>query len=163
MGIYDFTSKRQTSQVQRLETGAQRFQRGTIRPTKGTFARIPIDALTTVRSKQILDLSNKVIKKIGGVPPSANNPGFAYTSTENSITWYWDGTHSSSVIVINRSDGSRFTIPTSGSGLTVSGLTASTDYYFLPSWNTNNVCNVGWVQGTLGTPQIAFTLADTTD
>jgi hypothetical protein len=163
MGLYDFNSRRQTPQVQRLETGAQRLQRGTIRFSSGSYARIPTDALTTVRSKQILDLSNGVIKKIGGVPPSANNPGFAYTSTDSTITWYWDGTNGSSVLVINRSDGSRFTVPTSGSGLTISGLTAATDYYFLPSWNTNNVCNVGWVQGTQGTPQIAFTLADTTD
>ena len=163
MGIYDFNSRQQTPQVQRLEVGSQRLQRGTIRFSSGAYARIPTNALTTVRSKQILDLSNTVIKKIGGIPPSTNNQGFAYTSTESSLTWYWDGTHSSSVPVINRSDGSRFTVPTSGSGLTITGLSASTDYYFLPFWNTNNVCNIGWVQGTLGTPQIAFTLADTTD
>ena len=163
MGIYTFRGTRETDRVQRLEKGAQRFQRGTLRPTSGQYTRIPVNVLTTVQSKQILDLSHTAIKKIGGVPPSTNNQGFAYTSTDHSLTWYWDGTNSSSVPVINRSDGSRFTVPTAGSGLTVSGLSASTDYYFLPFWNTNNVCNIGWVQGTLGTPQIAFTLADTTD
>lgn len=163
MGIYDFRNNRQSAQVQRLETGSQRLQRGTIRFSSGAYVRIPSGALTTVRSKQVLNLSNGSIKKIGGVPPSANNSGFAYTATDNSLTWYWDGTNGSSVLIINRSDGSRFTVPTSGSGLTVTGLSASTDYYFLPFWNTNNLCNIGWVQGTLGTPQIAFTLADTTD
>jgi len=67
------------------------------------------------------------------------------------------------VPVITRADGSRFTVPTAGSGLTISGLAAATTYYFLPFWNINNLCNIGWVQGTTGSPQIAFVVADTTD
>src|ERR1700757_2330309 len=150
--------------IQRLEKGSQRTQRGQIRPTSGNFTRLPINVLhTNVNGTQVLDISKLYIRKIGGVSVSGNTAGFAYTATTTTITWYWDGTNSSHVPVINRADGSRFTVPTSGSGLTVSGLTANTTYYFLPFWSINNLCNIGWVQGTVGTPQIAFVVGDTTD
>lgn len=150
--------------LKRLEVGSQRLQSNLIRPTDGLYARLPRDVITTVGdNSQVLDIRHSAIAKKGSIPPSGNTSGFAYTATDNSITWYWDGTNGSHVIVIHRSDGSNFTVPTSGSGLTVSGLSASTTYYFLPFWNTNNVCNIGWVQGTTGTPQIAFVVGDTTD
>ena len=152
------------SRLQRLETGAQRLQRGVIRPTSGNYVRMPKDILhTKPNSTQLLDLSKTQIKKIGGVSVSGNTAGFAYTATTSSITWYWDGTNGSRVLVITRADGSKFTVPTSGSGLTVSGLSSNTTYYFLPFWSVNNTCNIGWVPGTHGSPQIAFVVADTTD
>lgn len=150
-----------SGQLQRLETGAQRTQRGQLRPTAGSFARMPSTLL--INSKQNLDLSSTGVRKQGGVPPSANTAGFAYTSTDTTITWYWDGSNGSKVPVITRADGSRFTVPTGDSGLIVTGLVASTMYFFLPFWNINSLCNIGWVAGTTGSPQIAFVLADTTD
>ena len=150
--------------IQRLEKGSQRSQRGGLKPTAGNFTRLPINLLKgNSQGYQNIPLSQGGIRKIGGVSPSVNTAGFAYTSTTSSITWYWDGTNGSKVPVITRADGSRFTVPTAGSGLTISGLANSTDYYFLPFWNTNNTCNIGWVPGTIGSPQIAFVLADTTD
>lgn len=149
-----------SARLQRLETGAQRLQNNVIRKTQGQYARIPID---TLDQNQEISLVNSKVKKLGSVSPTGNTSGFAYTSTDHSITWYWDGTNGSRVIVIHRSDGTNFTIPIAGSGLTVSGLSASTTYYFLPFWNTDNVCNIGWVQGTVGSPLIAFVIADTTD
>lgn len=150
------------SRLQRLETGAQRIQRGTIRPSSGIYARIPKDLLLTRGSPtQILNLRNSAVQKQGSVGPASNTYGFAYTSTVNTITWYWDGTNGSKVLVIHRADGSTFTVPPGS--ITISILSPSTDFYFLPFWNTNNLCNIGWVQGTHGTPQIAFVLADTTD
>ena len=166
--------------IQRLERGTQRTQRGNLRPTVapftapgnnpqaraglGNYTRLPNNILfTKTNGNQVLDVSKVFIRKIGGVSVSGNTSGFAYTATTTSITWYWDGTNGSKVPVITRADGSRFTVPTSGSPLTVSGLTLNTTYYFLPFWNINNLCNIGWVTGTTGTPQIAFVVADTTD
>lgn len=146
--------------LQRLETGAQRLQNNVIRPTQGKYARLPSDAIDANNN---VSLVTSKIKKLGGVPPTANTSGFAFTQTAASITWYWDGTNSSKVLVVHRADNTNFTVPTAGSPLTISGLAAATDYYFLPFWNPLNLCNIGWVQGTLGSPQIAFTLADTLD
>lgn len=151
--------------IQRIEKGSQRIQRGQIRPTSGNYTRLPADLLIPSggQTNQRLNLSTTAVKKIGGVSIAANTSGFAYTSTTSSITWYWDGSNSSHAIVITRADGSRFTVPTGGSGLTVTGLTLNTTYYFLPFWNVNNLCNIGWVPGTVGSPQIAFVVADTQD
>lgn len=153
-----------SSRVQRLETGAQRIQRGLIRPTAGSYLRMPVDLLHTNKNQtQVLDVSKVFVRKVGGVSVAGKTGTFAYLSDSSSITWYWDGTNGSTVPVINRADGTRFTVPTAGSGLQVTGLSANTTYYFLPFWNVNNLCNIGWVQGTVGAPQIAFVVADTTD
>jgi hypothetical protein len=150
--------------IQRLEKGTQRLQRSQLRPTSGIYTRLPITALhTNSAGQQIVDFSKTQVRKIGGATIHGNTAGFAYTSTTTTITWYWDGTNGSRVPVITRADGSRFTVPTAGSGLTISGLTINTTYYFLPFWNINSLCNIGWVQGTVGTPQIAFVVVDTTD
>ena len=150
--------------IRRLEKGSQRTQRGQLRPVQGNFTRLPSDALHTASNGfQTIDFSKTPVRKIGGASIHGNTAGFAFTSTANSITWYWDGSNGSRVPVITRADGSRFTVPTGGSGLTVTGLTNGTTYYFLPFWNINNLCNIGWVPGTVGTPQIAFVVADTTD
>lgn len=149
--------------IQRLEKGSQRLQRGSFRPTSGSYARLPIGLLTGSPVRQTIQISNNAVKKVGGASISGNTLGFAYTATSTSITWYWDGTNSSKVPVITRNDGSRFTVPTSGSPITITGLSPSTTYYFLPFWDTASTCNVGWVPGTVGSPQIAFIVGDTTD
>jgi len=133
-----------------------------LQPSAGSYARIPVDGLDSTTRGRIATY-NTTQAKLGGVSPSTNRNGFAYTSTDSSITWYWDGTNGSHILVLHRADRTQFVIPVTGSGLTVSGLTASTNYYFLPFWSPLNTCNVGWVPATHGTPQIAFVLADTTD
>src|SRR2546421_3588722 len=157
--IYAWKPASLVGRLRRLETGAQRLQRGSIKFTDGAYRRIPAD---TLDATQRIDMTTSAVKKRGGVPPSGNTSGFAYTSTSTSITWYWDGTNGSTVITLKRADGSVQVIPTSGSGLAVTGLAATTTYYFLPYWTPNNQCNIGWVKGTIGTPQIAFVVADTT-
>src|SRR6267142_3723626 len=147
------------TRLRRLEVGSQRQRAGQIQPTAGQFARLPISILD---KKQRLDPTNPTFRKLGSVPPSGNVSGFAFTSTANSITWYWDGTNGSTVIVLKRSDSSTQVIPTTGSGLTVTGLANATTYYFLPYWPPNNGSNIGWVPRTNGSPKIAFVAADTT-
>ena len=147
--------------IQRLEKGSQRYQRAALRPSSGTYSRLPSNILhTNVNGNQVLDVSKVYVRKIGGVSVQGNTSGFAYVATSTTITIYWDGTNGSIVPVITRADGSRFTVPTSGSPMVITGLLAVTTYYFLPFWNINNLCNIGWVQGTAGTPQIAFVAAD---
>jgi hypothetical protein len=146
--------------LRRLETGAQRLQGNQVRFSAGGYRRLIADLMD---EDQSISLVSSRIRKKGGVSVSGNTSGFAYTSTDSSITWYWDGTNGSHVIVIHRADGSHFTVPTGGSPLTISGLSASTTYYFLPFWDVRNTCNIGWVPGTAGTPQIAFVANDTTD
>ncbi len=150
-----------TFRTQRLETGSQRLQRGQIRPTAGNYVRTPIASVSTAsNASQTLDLSKSHLRKIGGVSNNGSTGAFGWTSTGTSITWYWDGTNASQQPVIHRADGSNFTVPTAGSGLTVTGLANATDYYFLPFWSVANFCNLGWVEGTVGAPPIAFVLAD---
>ena len=161
---FSVTPPQRGGRVQRLEKGSQRMQRGQFRPTSGTYARLPSSLLTSIGDPvQVISISNPGVRLQGGASVTGNTQGFAYTATATSITWYWDGTNNSRVPVIQRGDGTRFTVPTSGSGLTVSGLIASTTYYFLPFWNVNSQCNIGWVEGTQGSPQIAFLASDTTD
>jgi hypothetical protein len=145
--------------LRRLEMGAPRLRAGQQQPTTGQYSRIPRDILL---KGETLATTHTGVQKKGGVIVSANKTGFAYTSTAASITWYWDGTHGSNVLVLHRADKSQIVVPTTGSGLQVTGLANLTTYYFLPFWSPNNLCNVGWVQGTVGTPQIAFVVGDTT-
>jgi len=159
-----FTSVSGTSpQVQRLETGAQRIQRGTIRPTSGTYARIPKSLISNpTGTKQFVNLSDSIVRKIGSVSPQTATNGFGYTSDGSSITIYWDGTNGSKVIQIHRADQSVFNLPVAGSGIQVTGLSNGVTYYFLPFFSTTGNA-VGWVKGTIGSPQIAFVVGDTTD
>ena len=146
--------------LQRVETGAPRIQGGQIRPTAGQYSRIPISSLRKVGVNDFLDLTSPTIKKIGSLPPAANTYGFSYTSTATSITWYWDGTNGSNVLVITRADGTKQTIPPGN--LTVNGLANGVTYYFLPFWAPLNG-NTGWTKGTVGSPQVAMVVADTTN
>lgn len=162
MRLYpDFTNQGGVDfRLRRLEVGSQRLRGGGIQTTTGKYSRIPIDVLDPVNQR--VDLSLSTVRKVGSLSPAGNTSGFAYVGGANSITWYWDGTNGSTVIVMHRSDGTVQVIPTVGSGLAVTGLAPVTTYYFLPYWTPNQGCNVSWVQGTVGTPQIAFVLADTT-
>lgn len=116
-----------------------------------TLSAVSTDAL----SGGLIDLSNPSgLITVGSIPPTVNDAGFAYTSTDTTVTWYYDGTNSSTVLVIRRTDGTRQTIPPGSR--TITGLTASTWYGCLPYWVNDNSCNISWVPGTVGTPLIAF-------
>lgn len=116
-----------------------------------TLSSVAADAV----NNGLIDLSNPSgIITVGAIPPSVNEAGFACTCTDTTMTWFYDGTNSSHVLVIRRTDGTRQTVP--AGSIAITGLTASTWYGFLPFWTNYNQCNVGWVQGTAGTPMIAF-------
>lgn len=97
----------------------------------------------------------------GSAAPTLNSFGFAFTATTTQATIYWDGTNGSQVIVQKRADRSRQTIPPGN--ITITGLSSNTRYYLLPFWPPANACQIGWVPGTVGTPQICFTVTTDTD
>lgn len=103
-------------------------------------------------------LTDSRVVKTGSVPPSSIVGTFAKVTTDTSISWYWDGTHGSSRLVINRADGTQFPVP--ANHLTITGLSANTTYYFYPFWpSVAQACTVGWVTGDTGSPQVAFIAA----
>lgn len=109
-----------------------------------------------------IDLASSAVSKKGSTPPSGVTGLWTATSTVTAgvaqITWYWDGTNGSQPLVIHRTDGTQFTVP-SGS-ITVGNLLPNTEYYFLPFWSVTGGCAVGWVTGFHGNPQIAFLNAE---
>lgn len=137
--------------ISRLENSAPYILRGGgIAATVSPYTSVPAAAINS----GAIDLSSTGVQTVGSVPPFVNVSGFAATATTTSITWYWDGTNSSKVIVINRADKTQFTVPPSS--IAITNLTANTWYGFLPFWTPSNVCGIGWMQGDSGTPQIAF-------
>lgn len=108
-----------------------------------------------------LDLtSQSSIAFKGSMAPAVVDGNFGASATATTITWYWDGTNSSRVIVLRRSDGTSVTIP--GSSITISGLTASQTYSYFPCWPSNGSHNVAWAgPGDTGTPVIAYSAAAT--
>lgn len=145
-----FGGDRTRDRLRRLEVGAQRLQRGVLRPTSGIYARLPVSALDD--AKKILDIRSHALLKRGSIIPTANTNGFAYVADTTTIHWYWDGTNGSTVIVLTRADGTKFVIPPGD--ILVTGLSPNTKYYFIPFWSKGG-CNVGWVDSSQGTPAIA--------
>lgn len=78
----------------------------------------------------------------------------SYVSTPSGITFYWDGTNSSQELEIYRDDGT-IEGPYSGN-FAVTGLTASTTYYFYPYWD-EIFQQVVFPTGGTGSPAVAFT------
>lgn len=145
------------ARLQRLERGRQTLKGGQLVTPSGSYSAI---GSGVVDSSGGLSLSNSGIVPTGNLAPGIVSDGvtttFAYACTDTTITWYWDGTSGSSRIVIRRADGSKVPIP--AGSIVVTGLLASTKYYFLPFWNSGaNSCTIGWVGGTVGSPRIAFT------
>lgn len=154
MGIYDIPSTstaRLLYRVKALETGNLRLRRGSYGPVTGIFSR---SRNASLDSSGNVDPTRTGFLKKGALPPSANTNGFAYTSTANSIHWYWDGSNGSTIIQIRRADDSQEVVK--GGDINITGLTGATTYYFYPFWTSNGHYDVGWVIGHHGTPKIAF-------
>lgn len=153
-GVYTFdpTDNVQT-RVRRLERGTQYLRGGVLVDPSGKYARIPVALL----SGNKVSLTSKHLDTKGSIPPFGVVGNFGSSTTSTSITLYWDGTNSSVKFKIMRTDGSAVNIP--GSSLTITGLTPSTSYGFLPFWSSHNNCGIGFIKGDAGSPQFAFTAA----
>lgn len=141
------------SQLRRLTSGEVKLRRGKAVPSSGQFRRANFNFIDKFGK---LDIRSSSIGKKGSTPSVIMDGNFGYTSTSSSITLYWDGTNGSAVFVIYRPDGTKQVVPQSN--ITVSALTPSTTYYFLPYFNTHGCQggNVAFAQGDSGSPQILF-------
>jgi hypothetical protein len=81
------------------------------------------------------------------VPPTWSGT-FTYVSTTTSLTWTWCG------LVSYCADGTTTAIP--NGSLSVTGLTAATNYYFYPYWD-DMASALEWVSGGAGSPTNAQT------
>jgi hypothetical protein len=117
----------------------------------GTFTAVH---QTAVSEQGFVNPAKPGFSTMGSVPP-AWTALFGFTSTTNSIHLYWDGVNAgSSAVNIFRADGT-----TSGPFVgdqNVTGLSASTTYYFYPYFDEFNQL-VWFPQGGVGVPDIAFT------
>jgi hypothetical protein len=162
VGIYDFPDNALRSRVRRLESNAPFLRGGKSGQNRGSYRPVLSSA---VDSGGIIDPTGSGIMTVGSLSPYSNTSGFAATSTSgagagtSSLSIFWDGTNSSSLIIINRADSSQFVVPPGS--ITISGLDPATTYYFLPFWARYG-CQIGWVLGTVGSPQIAFSVATDT-
>jgi len=155
--LYSFPSSdvSTTYRLRRVEKAVPYLRSGTSVDTSSSVTGVATNA---VSSGGQLDLAASSVIKTGSTPPSGVTGLFTATATTTTITWYWDGTNGSSPLVIQRADGSFFAVPRGS--ITIGGLVANTTYYFLPFWSTVGGCQIGWVIGTVGLPQIAFVSAD---
>lgn len=157
MGLYTFNSP--DSRIKLIENRLRRLddQVPYLLPgsgTAGSTSNYKVVPAGAVNEQNKLDLTNNSVLTLGALAPYTSIAGFGVTATTNSLTWYWDGTNGSVNLVIHRADGTSFSVP--GGSITVTGLTANTWYGFLPYWTPYNQCQISWVQGDSGTPQIAF-------
>jgi hypothetical protein len=155
--LYGFADQTDTTKLlnrlKRLDSNVQRTRGGTLQPTSSGRITVPEGLFTTAGQ---FNMSSTHISTVGNLSPTYNNMGFGISATETTAAIYWDGINASSqIIVLHRADGTRQSIPPGQ--LTVTGLTGGTTYYALPFWTDSSQCTVGWVPGTVGTPQIFFT------
>jgi hypothetical protein len=143
------------SRIRRLERGRQTFRRGTLVTPSSDYAATPSDLLT---SDGRIDLSGDAGLEVRGpIAPFGVQGSFGFAGTDTTITIYWDGTHMSDLLCLIRANGEVVHIP-SGSK-TITGLSASTTYAFLPYWSVFNECGIGFIVGDVGIPKFAFTAA----
>lgn len=100
-----------------------------------------------------------------GTITSAGSRTYSVTTSLTAVmgtttaTFYWDGTNGSTQFVIYRDDGTKTGPLITGSPITVTGLTASTTYFFYPYWDDsiNRIVFVSIAGVSVGTPAYAFT------
>ena len=111
----------------------------------------PLQAALSSKGQIQLSSPNGVVSS-GSRPQSINTPIVAVVSA-TSVSFYWDGTNSSTPLTIYRDDG---TTTTTSGNQTITGLTANTGYVFYVYFN-DLIDQVVFVPGTVGTPMYAFT------
>lgn len=105
----------------------------------------------------IIDPRSAQIISAGGRPGSLITP-ITFNAAATAITFYWDGTNGSGQLTIYRDDGSIFGPTLVGSPFAVTGLAATTRYFFYPYWDdVNHVVRFATIPDvSVGTPPVAF-------
>lgn len=119
--------------------------------------QVPPALGTPALNPPTVDPTGSIIASSGArVGSLTTNFGAAALST-TSIAIYWDGSNSSTVLRIYRDDGT-VAGPFPGHQI-VTGLTASTTYYFYPYFDeATQLVKFVSVSGAVGTPPIAYTV-----
>lgn len=106
----------------------------------------------------IIDPTTNQINSAGSRVSSITT-SISFTTTTTSVTFFWDGTNGSKPFQVFRDDGTTFGPSIAGSAYTVTGLVASTTYYFYPYFDeaTLTIKFVAIGGTSIGTPSIAFT------
>lgn len=106
----------------------------------------------------LIDPTGQQISSAGSRTSSITT-AITYTSTTTSVSFFWDGSNGSQPFKIYRDDQTITGPIVAGSGITVSGLTANTLYYFYFYWDElSQSIKMATVQGAgVGTPPNAFT------
>jgi hypothetical protein len=152
--IYSPENRDMDVRLRRLERGRQTLRRGNLVSPSSNYSLIPSDVLVDGR----VDLTGDAgFDPKGAISPFGIVGNFGFSATDTSISIYWDGTNTSNIISLIRANGEVVRIPTGSK--TITGLTASTPYAFLPYWSVFNDCGIGWIVGDAGSPQFAFTAA----
>ena len=135
------------SRLRRLERGEKYLRGGSTVPGSGSRTRPESSALTNGRVDP---------RSTGFIPQGSAAitifPSFTGSVTDTAITWSWGG-------ALRRADGTSTIIQ--AASLTVSGLAASTTYYFYPFYATRG-CGIGFVAGNSGSPRFAHSAATDT-
>jgi len=105
----------------------------------------------------VIDPTTTQLKAAGGRVSSLST-GSSFTATTTSITIYWDGTNSSTILRIYRDD-QTVAGPFPGTQL-ITGLSPSTTYFFYPYFDETRQTVLFVSQaGAVGSPPIAYTSA----
>jgi hypothetical protein len=117
----------------------------------------PSQSLATFGPNIINPTTAQIIS--AGSRVSAIATAITYVATTTGISFYWDGTNGSQPFQLFRDDTSIVGPTIVGSPHVVTGLSASTLYYFYPYWSESlQLIQFGTVAGvSVGNPAIAFT------
>ena len=115
-----------------------------------TYARFQVSYFDSLTTRRVSTL-NGAMNPQGSIPPFNATGQLTYTSTDTTITWSW------TVMTVYRTDGT--TTSVSSGSLEISGLTASTTYYFYPYLDEVNesIEFATSYSGSVGTPAAAYT------
>lgn len=147
------------ARIARVENIVPFQLRGGAYAAQGRNQFIPIDSSGVINGKIDISVASAISFQGAMAPSVIDGVMSVGSSSDSTATIYWDGTNSSRVILIRRSDGTSTTIP--GNNLTITGLTPAGVYTAYSYWTPANVCGLGWAQGDSGTPLIAFSSSAT--
>jgi len=136
--------------LNRVESGFPRQRRGLPVNPSGKYQLTRQTSLNSITG-QVNPATG--ISTTGNLPPKAVQGAISAVAGTTSVTLYWDGSNSSSPIVIKRADGTSTSINTGRRSITITGLTAGTQYGIAPYRGTNQ-SKLGFGPGDSGNPQI---------
>lgn len=130
---------------------------GSLNQLIGQNAPPPSPGISSL-SPGILDPTTAALKSAGSRTSSLTT-GFGFTATTTSISLFWDGSNSSTILRVYRDDGT-IAGPFPGNQV-ISGLSPSTTYFFYPYFDeATQLVKFVSQAGAVGSPPIAYITQD---